>query len=287
MLTYTQLTDRYKLFTIDKTTENTTFGQNQINTSIKARLGEDDWIFLEKTGTASTVANQQGYTLPADYGQMRTITVTQGSTVWSLLEAPSRQFWNLLNTITYTSDIANYYYIIGNQVLIYPIPSSNGNTITYNYKKRVPNLNAADYTTGTVAITSGATTVTGSGTTWTSAMIGRSIMTTDGLWYTISAVGGATSLTLATPYMGATISGATYTIGQLSPLPDAYEFLPVYDAASDYFTMKGNFDKAKGMRELADDLAKKMKAEQGAKSVSPRISTDDAGVINPNLFIRL
>ncbi len=287
MLTYTQLLDKYKLFTIDKTTENATFGANQLNSSIKKRVGEADFIFLEKGVTDTTVANQQSYPLPADLDQMRAMTVTQGSTVWSLLEAPSRQYWNLLNTVTYTSDIAQYYYIIGNQVLVYPIPSSNGNTISYNYKKRIPVLNTADYTTGTIAITSGDETVTGTATTFTASMVGRSLITSDGLWYPIATFTSTTSLELETAYMGATITGATYTIGQMSPMPDAYDDLPVYDAAADYYTMKGNFKKAEGYRELADTLTKKMREEQGAKSTSPRITSTDSGVINPNLFVRL
>jgi hypothetical protein len=287
MLSYTQLVDEYKSFTNDKTTENATFGAGQVNSSIKARLGEDDWIFLEKVATADTVASQQSYQLPADFAQMRTVTVAQGSTIWPVAEAPSRQFWDTLNTITFTSDIAQYYYILGNTIKLYPTPSSNGNDITYNYKKRVPQLSAADYETGTVAIDNAGTTVTGSGTTFTAAMVGRSIMTTDGYWYEISGYTSATVLTIITPYLGSTITGATYTIGQLSPLPDAYEELPVYDAVSDYFARQGGFEKEKVFRERADELAKKMKAEQGAKSTSPRIRSGSGDTINPNLYGRL
>ncbi len=288
MLTYTQLLNEYLVFTKDKTAENQTFGATQLNVSIKARLGEEDWIFLEKVRQYPTIASQQGYYLPADYAQMRTVTVTQGTTVWSLLECPSRQAWDMLNTITYTSDIAEYYYIQNNQVLLYPIPSSNGNTITYNYKKKVPKLNIADYTTGTISITSGDETVTGVGTTFTSAMVGRSLMTTDGLWYEIGTFTDATHLELLTPYLGSTVSGGTYTIGQLSPIPDAYEDMPAFDASTFYFTMQGGFEKAKGYRELADDLSNKMKSEQGSKSTSPRIRhAGDTSMLNPNLFIRL
>lgn len=287
MLSYTQLVEQYKLFTNDKSTENETFGAAQINSNLKARLGESDWTFLEKTRTDTTVADQQAYQLPADFDQMRTITVTQGSTVWSLYETPSRQAWDLLNTITYESDIAQYYYIIDDQVLIYPIPSSNGNTITYNYKKKVPKLQNADYTTGTISITSGAKAVTGSGTTFTAAMVGRYLMTTDGFWYEIASYSSATSITLSAAYLGGTVSGGTYTIGELSPLPDAYEMLPIYDSADAYFIRQGNFDKSKFYRERSDELARKMKTEDGAKSSSPRVRHNDGSTINPNLFIRL
>lgn len=288
MLTYTQLIDDYKTFTEDKTSENATWGGSQINSAIKARLGEDDWIFLETNYTQDTVADQQGYYIPVNLAQMRTVTVEDGSTVWPLVEVPTRAAWDQLNVITYTSDIAQYYYIQNNQVLLFPTPASSGNTITFNYKKRVQKLTVSDYTTGTVAITSADQTVTGSGTTFTEAMEGLYLMTTDGYWYLIQDYTSATALELLTPYLGPTITGQTYTIGQLSPIPDAYEEMPVYDATADYFTRKGNFDKAKAFRELGDGLAKKMRDEQGAKSTSPRLRHgNEGGMINPNLFARL
>ncbi len=287
MLTYTQLLERYKIMTKDKSSENVTSGSLAINSAIRKRLGEKDWIFLEKSRTATTVASQQAYTLPADYAQMRTVTVTEGTTVWPLVEAPSREFWDSLNLVTFESNIAQYYYIIGNQILLYPTPSENGNTITYNYKKKVGQNTVTDYTTGTLSITSGLTAITGSGTTFTSAMIGRSLQTTDGLWYEIDAYASATSIDLLQTYLGATVSGGTYTIGLLSPIPDAYEEMPVYDACTDYFVTQGNFEKASAYREMADELAKKMRIEQGSKSTSPRIRSGGSDVVNPNLFVTL
>jgi len=52
----------------------------------------------------------------------------------------------------------------------------------------------------------GSTAVTGSGTNWTSAMVGQVIRPEDGIgtYYTIAAVGSTTSLTLATAYSGTT-----------------------------------------------------------------------------------
>ncbi len=43
---------------------------------------------------------------------------------------------------------------------------TSGDLITYNYKIRVPDLTFADYTTGSVTMTSGSPTVTGSGSSW-------------------------------------------------------------------------------------------------------------------------
>lgn len=69
------------------------------------------------------------------------------------------------------------------------------------------------YTTGTVAATQDSATITGSGTTFTSAMVGRLIIiSTDDNWYEISAYVSATEITLASNYTGATVSGKTYKI---------------------------------------------------------------------------
>lgn len=65
------------------------------------------------------------------------------------------------------------------------------------------------YNTGTASFTNGSTTVTGTGTSWTSAMVGQWIRCfetatgqTDylGRWYKITAVASATSLTISQPY---------------------------------------------------------------------------------------
>ncbi len=69
------------------------------------------------------------------------------------------------------------------------------------------------YTTGTAAITNGSAAVTGTGTTWTSTMIGARIrFAADLSDYTIVSVPSATSLTLGTAYAGATAATASHTI---------------------------------------------------------------------------
>jgi hypothetical protein len=63
------------------------------------------------------------------------------------------------------------------------------------------------YTTGTIASIASGVTVTGSGTTWASSMIGQQIFINN-RWYVIANVSDTTHLTLATGYAdGATYSG--------------------------------------------------------------------------------
>lgn len=73
----------------------------------------------------------------------------------------------------------------------------------------------APYETGTVTVTLGSTTLTGSGTTFTSAMVGRKFRLTGDLdFYEISAYVSATEVTLADAYVNATQSGIAYSIYQ-------------------------------------------------------------------------
>jgi len=71
------------------------------------------------------------------------------------------------------------------------------------------------YSTGTISVTNNSITVTGVSTVWTSGMLGQSIML-GGAWYPIVAVASNTSLTIAIPFAGVTLSaGTSYTIATL------------------------------------------------------------------------
>jgi hypothetical protein len=79
-------------------------------------------------------------------------------------------------------------------------------------KAGVLNTAPVSYATGTVTVTNGSATVSGSGTAWTSAMVGGNFKGPDGEFYLISAVPAATTLTLGRVYDGTTASGASYTL---------------------------------------------------------------------------
>lgn len=74
-------------------------------------------------------------------------------------------------------------------------------------------ITVAPYKTGTVTVAEGSTTVTGSGTTFTSGMVGRKLRCEDAT-YIISAYVSATEVTLSTDYAGAGGSGVAYKIYQ-------------------------------------------------------------------------
>jgi hypothetical protein len=83
-----------------------------------------------------------------------------------------------------------------------------------------------DYVTGTVTVTTVTGAVVGSGTTFTSAMVGRGFKATGhSKWYRVSAFTDTTHITIindsddeTASYDGGTITGATYTIEAVTPI---------------------------------------------------------------------
>lgn len=69
------------------------------------------------------------------------------------------------------------------------------------------------YSTGTVTINNGDTTVVGSGTTWTAGMVGRYVLL-DGLWYEITARTDNTHITITT-YQGVNLAGSAYVLADV------------------------------------------------------------------------
>ncbi|MDE2102437.1 MAG: hypothetical protein KGL39_34645 [Patescibacteria group bacterium] len=137
----------------------------------------------------------QSYRLPAGISKITDSTITVGQLKFVPARVATRQQWDNLNFLPYSSDIPNYYFIYGPYINFWPVPSTTGNKITFNYKTRVPDLSTAyvfnsaagaqydpssqsavngvlcfDYQQGT--ITSAAddgVSITGTGTKWVTA----------------------------------------------------------------------------------------------------------------------
>lgn len=251
----------------------------------------------ESSTTIVTVSQQQFYNLPYDYSKLKTGTITIGSLKWTPTEILSRSDWDKLNVFPYYSDIPNNYYIYNNQLGFWPIPSTAGNTITFNYKRRVTDLTLTDYTTGTVSATSGSTTITGSGTSFLANYlpVAGSVLNLnlwikitppngDGNWYQISTINSATSLTLVNSYAGGTTSGASYIIGQIPELIEDFQDLPVYRALMIYFsTIVDNPNKKKEFTDLYNAGIAMLDDYAGSKSVNVNLR-GAINRLNPNLY---
>lgn len=76
---------------------------------------------------------------------------------------------------------------------------------------RCDNAIGKQYQTGTASVSNGSTSVTGAGTTWTSAMAGGFLWIGDN-YQEVASVGSTTALTLVNPWQPATASTAAYSL---------------------------------------------------------------------------
>jgi hypothetical protein len=159
-------------------------------------------------------------------------------------------------------------------------------------------LNTADITTTTI------TTLTAAGTALTVSagltvqMAGFWIRPTfattanagDGVWYELSAVASGTAATLARPYGGLAIAAGTAacTIGQIPLLPEDFHDLPVFSAASIYWGLHGNAEKASYFEGVHQKKLKELDdyANQSTDMVIKEGLCEEQ-LINPNLLITI
>lgn len=277
--------------------DNLTWGIETINDSNRYLISK--YYFNERSYTTTTVANQQFYNLPPQVKKLINVTVFIGSTLWQPKECPSREYWDYLNTITFQQDYPSFFFVFNGQVGLWPVPASSSNVITMNYKTRIVDLSMADVTdttsSQTVAITTNTTTVTASGgSVFKNWMVGNWIRVPysntnaangDNQWYQIASVTSGTVLELDNKYTGATITGAAFTIGQVSLLPEDYQDLPLWRMGMIYYSTrfpdKVRYDEYKDLYETGFDA---LNTEFGSKTTSVILPDTDMPIWNPNLF---
>jgi hypothetical protein len=288
MLSYTGSRNLYKDLTGNDNTSNLTFGDTLINELTRNYCTNNGgkWWFLEKVTTQSTVANQQSYIFPSSTRKIVDLYITVGNTTYSPTAVEDPQLWKrIIQSNLGVGDRALFYYRQDNRVLIAPTPGSNGNTITIRTRKNVVDLRDADYTTGTVTATLNSKTIVGVGTTFTAAMVGRYINlgSGDGNWYEIATFTDTTHVELLSAYEGVTAAGSTYTIAQVSPLPESYQAMPVYKAAAMYWA-KEDSGISNMLSAQAEALYGEMIQEAGEKSEGAYMMPVDSMVFrDPNI----
>lgn len=208
----------------------------------------------------------QAYNIPANVSKIKNNTVNVGQLKFVPAPVMTRGEWDLLNFLPYNSDIPNMYFIYAGQLLLYPIPATTGDIITFNYKARVPDFSTSflfsdasgtaysagattyDYQKGTASGTAASVTVTGASTpAWSTAFPTGDVtkynlyftaypIKGDGIWYPISTIDSATSLTLKLPLVNTVAAGATYAIAQIPTLSEDFHDMLVYGALATYFS---------------------------------------------------
>lgn len=131
---------------------------------------------------------------------------------------------------SFLTDVAGVMTSVGGAGLPYPKPVAEtgryvfiGGGFIYAGSQK-----SAVYNTGTVGLTNGSTTVTGSGTTWNTLVdAGMLLQRANERVYRVASIDSTTQLTLAEPYEGVTGAGVAYTLSPLytitaaDPYPDS------------------------------------------------------------------
>jgi hypothetical protein len=256
------------------------------------------------TGSVTTSLKFLGfqfYNIPANVSKIINNTINVGQLKFQTVPIMSRTEWDTVNFLPYNSDIPAYNYIYNGQLGIFPIPSTTGNILTFNYKTKVADLTYSDVTAGTLAtMTAGSTVVTGTGTTWNTVFpVGVNISSQnlyikadvstggDGLWYPIRQFNSATSLTLDKPVISApaVTVATTYTIGQLPLLSEDFQDMLVYGALVKYFgSVVDNPGKLSEAQKQYDTRLELLAEYDGTKQVNVDLEAVP-NQLNPNLFL--
>ena len=199
--------------------------------------------------TASTVADQRAYMLPPNFLRIKGegVSFSYGGVLTLLGHVQSEGLWTRFTETDQTSARPERYFIRtrfgagGTEILLDPIPSVVG-TLRIDYEANDRNLNVDKYTTGTIALTNASTTVTGTTTTFTNAMVGRYLRvndaTGDGFWYRIASFTSTTVMALEQKYDGGNVTGVNFEIAEAFALPEEMQILPVYYFLERYFAKK-------------------------------------------------
>jgi hypothetical protein len=289
--------------TVSNTTnslDNLSWGLRMINDNIK--LLSTIFYFNEASYAipGGSIANTNNYPLPSDFEQFINMTVQIGGLLWQPRQTLGKEQFDALNVIPSYNDYVQYWLIFANKLLIYPTPATSSNVITINYKKRVSDISMADVTqttsSTTITATNSSTTITAAGGTPFTKWMGYSgwlqipfsstdASSGDNRWYQIDSVTSSTVLVLKNPYQGATVTGASFTIGDVPVLPEDYQPLPLYYALRMYYTVRvPDTARAAEFKNLYEEGYVLLDAKYGSKSNSPVLPSAEAVVFNPNLF---
>ncbi len=228
-------------------------GKQWINDSQKTVCAtyQRKWPFLEKTWDLVSVDGTAEYQLNIDCEKITHVEMQQSSSVKhhpTVIEDPA--FWDYLRELNASeSDVTQYVYQTGPRtVSLWPTPATSALTIRVRGRKKVKDMTAADYTTGTILTwANGDDDITGTTTVWTSAMTGRFIrVTSDGMWYEILSRSANTAIKTVKNFEGTSIAAGSeaYTIGEMSVLPEGHEDVILWRALAIYYDQNNNPEKS-------------------------------------------
>ena len=282
MITFAQIISEAQAQAEDDSAATTVLLKRAVNQGMRkfGALLRQDW--RNRKQTFLTVASQTYYQTPEDCIRVKTITVNVGSVAYPLEEIVDEQMWQAVTMRTQTSSVPEYFFVEGNdQFGIWPTPSGvNTGTLTYEHSMR--DMTQDDYITGTVTMTAGSSAVVGTGTTWTTSMVGRVLFVTDGsadgMGYKIASFTDSTHITLENTYGGTSGGTKTYLIGEVPDIPEEYHESLIDYALFRYYRRRRDVGAAKDMKASFDESLLDCKANYNSKTTSnyfrsPRLSS--------------
>lgn len=192
--------------------------------------------------TFATIANTQYYPFPLGTISILGMFITIGSVNYPLQIISTIFGWEELNAILIqASALPQFYFPRRDDFGIWPIPQAvYTGTISYHYRDH--NLSIADSSGGTITLTNGSATLTGTASVFTAGMVGQWVTVTDttvpgwGYWIRITGYTNANTLTLFQNWPNATVSTTGYKIGQTPEIPEELHMLLAAGVTADYYT---------------------------------------------------
>lgn len=297
MLSYQDLYTECQNQAQDTSTAAETYFKSQLNIGQNLLETELGSFYTDESTTADTVDGTSLYDTPSDLVRLKLAFIEVGEIDYVLEEVYDEHRWRRIkaNEGSSESDAAMFIFVKRDTYEIYPTPATDSNTINLIYEAGGKELQFDDYTDGTIsALANGAAAVTGDSTTFTAAMVGRYLkVTSDGIWYKISAYTSATAITLDKNFQGTTIAAGAeaYTIGEMPRTPPSTHMVPVYYAMKNYFAgFKQNTNKSRENERLFEKEMKRAKTTYSRRYSSKYMPGRSSmygygsGVVNPNLY---
>lgn len=262
--------------------------KQDINYALRQFKNASRRYYTKKTVMTNLVANQQGYTFPADMVRITTVRVTSGGLTLPVTMVDSEELWNRINLVpAMTVGIPTQGFVDSRNVLqLYPIPSSNiTNGIIVTYESRQKDMTLDDITPSLNVTTNNAGIVANTGTPFTQNMIGMWLSVTDGSdgnWYQIVGYTDTTHITLENYYQGPTKTGVASIIGSAPDIPEDFHLALSDFACYRYFLKRKDKDTAASFNSLYLKALQDYKAIYAAKTTG--FTQNDLTPYQYNLF---
>jgi hypothetical protein len=286
MLSWTDAQNKFQSISGSQNSNDLTQAQQDMNVGYKRFNAAIARYFTRKQAFADLIAGQRYYQIPVDAIRVDTVTVTvSAGYAYPLTQIRNERTWREWLIIdNYQSNFITHYFVYGNdQIGLYPKPSTNVSAgVRFVYQPQDIDLTKSDYKTGTVTVSNGGVALTGVGTSWTTgAHANMQLQVTDGSdgnWYDIAAVNSTTSITLKTPYVGPSVSGVAYRLGQMFIFPGEYDDVPVDYGLARFYESRNNPARAKYHNDRFDKAVNDAVVKYASSSLSNVITDDDPGL---------